>query len=150
MENVNGFSKADEQLLQYTEKQKLRNTIHALSGIVDQQKRTIEQQNSEIATLKYTIVATVGGVDYKGFRTSKINWLQRLRILLEKEKENTALRSAIKAAIDSPHCYEAVCFGEAKKVLYTVADGCAHGHRCVAAMLRLALEEIERHAIQRS
>lgn len=37
--------------------------------------------------VKYSIVDTVGGVDYEGNETSTINYLQRLRILVNKETE---------------------------------------------------------------
>jgi hypothetical protein len=50
----------------------------------------IREKDEEIATLYHTVVVTIGGVDYEGFPTSKINYLQRLRILLEKESENAA------------------------------------------------------------
>lgn len=46
----------------------------------------VEGLTTETETLKHTIVATVGGVDYEGFPTSKINFLQRLRILVEIER----------------------------------------------------------------
>jgi len=47
----------------------------------------LQLRNDELRAIRCTIVATVGGVDYEGFPTSEINWLQRLRILLEKEKQ---------------------------------------------------------------
>src|SRR3990167_6087622 len=44
----------------------------------------LERENqlgrAELAAIRHTIVVTVGGVDYEGFPTSEINWLQRLRI----------------------------------------------------------------------
>lgn len=50
------------------------------------------EHECEISILKHTIVATIGGVDYEGFPTSEINYLQRLRILLEKEAQLAATK----------------------------------------------------------
>jgi hypothetical protein len=58
----------------------------------------MDRLKQELATLKYTIVTTIGGVDYEGFPTSEINYLQRLRILLEKEQELATERERLAEA----------------------------------------------------
>src|SRR3990167_2634712 len=59
----------------------------------------LERENqlgrAELAAIRHTIVVTVGGVDYEGFPTSEINWLQRLLILLEKEADLEAAESVL-------------------------------------------------------
>lgn len=40
-----------------------------------------------------SIIATVGGFDYEGNPTSEVNYLQRLRILIEKEKRLQSIES---------------------------------------------------------
>ncbi len=40
----------------------------------------------ELKGLKNTVIATIGGVDYEGFPTSELNYLQRLRILVAIER----------------------------------------------------------------
>jgi len=47
-----------------------------------------------LAAVKHSVVATVGGVDSEGYPTSEINYLQRLRILVEKERELEVMKSA--------------------------------------------------------
>jgi len=54
---------------------------------IERLRAELQLRNDELRSIRHTIVATVGGVDYEGFPTSEINWLQRLRILLEKEKQ---------------------------------------------------------------
>lgn len=46
-----------------------------------------------LAAMKFTIVATIGGEDYEGNPTSEINYLQRLRILVEKESQMSSLKA---------------------------------------------------------
>jgi uncharacterized coiled-coil protein SlyX len=50
-------------------------------------KAELNLRNQELRALKFTIIVTIGGTDYEGFPTSEINYLQRLRILVEKEAE---------------------------------------------------------------
>lgn len=40
----------------------------------------------EAEAIRHTVISTIGGVDYEGFPTSRLNYLQRLRILVAKEK----------------------------------------------------------------
>ena len=56
----------------------------------------LQLKNDMLAALKHTIVFTIGGVDYKGNPTSDINYLQRLRILIEKEQELERLKEELK------------------------------------------------------
>src|SRR3990167_7450466 len=60
----------------------------------------LERENqlgrAELAAIRHTIVVTVGGVDYEGFPTSEINWLQRLRILVQKEADLEAAEETIR------------------------------------------------------
>lgn len=53
-------------------------TVQALLGEIDLLRE-------ELAALKYVYVIVVGGTDYEGLPTCELNYLQRLRILLEKE-----------------------------------------------------------------
>ena len=56
----------------------------------------LQLKNDMLAALKHTIVFTIGGVDYEGNPTSEINYLQRLRILIEKEQELERLKEELK------------------------------------------------------
>lgn len=49
----------------------------------------------ELAAIKCTVVSTIGGVDYEGNPTSELNYLQRLRILVEKESELSSREAKI-------------------------------------------------------
>lgn len=42
---------------------------------------------------KMAVIHTIGGVDYEGNPTTEINYLQRLRILLDREQELFSLRA---------------------------------------------------------
>jgi hypothetical protein len=55
----------------------------------------VELYSDELKAIRHTIVSTIGGVDEEGFPTSELNWLQRLRILLETEKERDALKARV-------------------------------------------------------
>lgn len=55
-----------------------------LAGVESLQSE-LSLRNDELQALRYTIVATIGGVDYEGLPTCDLNYLQRLRILVEKE-----------------------------------------------------------------
>ena len=48
------------------------------------EKRLADQM---LSAMQHTVVVTIGGVDYEGFPTSEINYIQRLRILVEKERQ---------------------------------------------------------------
>jgi hypothetical protein len=64
----------------------------------DSLEAQLSTARQELATLKHTIVATIGGVDYEGVPTSEINYLQRLRILLENEQKwHVALKMALQS-----------------------------------------------------
>lgn len=84
--------------------QAIREREDYLLKIKEQRKEivTLESQlslrNQELAALKFTIITTIGGVDYEGFPTSEINYLQRLRILVEKESKVGALESQLASA----------------------------------------------------
>ncbi len=83
-----------EQDKNFTPKDSVVN-LGALRDLVDA-KATIARQAvecDEITAMKHTVVATIGGVDYEGFPTSEINYLQRLRILLEREQALIAIDS---------------------------------------------------------
>lgn len=49
------------------------------------QQNALELLRDELIALKHTIVATIGGTDDEGNPTSEINYLQRLRRLVEIE-----------------------------------------------------------------
>jgi hypothetical protein len=55
----------------------------------------INSLEDRLAALKNTVVATIGGTDYEGNPTTEINYLQRLRILVEKEAEALKYREAL-------------------------------------------------------
>lgn len=55
--------------------------------IIELEERA-ERAERELAALKFTIVTTIGGTDNEGNPTSEINYLQRLRRLVDAEKEN--------------------------------------------------------------
>lgn len=54
-----------------------------------------EELRDELAALKHTVIDTIGGVDYEGFPTCELNYLQRLRILVAME---AALKKLVKYA----------------------------------------------------
>ena len=54
-------------------------------------------RNDELRAIRHTIIVTVGGTDYEGFPTSEINWIQRLRILVEKERKLSDVTLAMKS-----------------------------------------------------
>lgn len=54
---------------------------------VTQLTAELDLQKQLHAATKHSVIATVGGTDYEGHPTSSINFLQRLRILVEKEKQ---------------------------------------------------------------
>jgi hypothetical protein len=62
------------------------------------------------AATKHSVIATIGGVDYEGNPTSTINYLQRLRILIEAEKERDALRERVTEAKRSAKFWEDTLF----------------------------------------
>lgn len=61
----------------------------------------------ELSALKHTVIVTIGGTDYEGFPTSEINYLQRLRILLEKESRVKELEEALRRLL--PHIQPYKC-----------------------------------------
>ena len=75
-----------------------RERIEELEQENERLKAELALSHQQIAALKFTIVTTIGGTDYEGFPTSEINYLQRLRILLEKEKETEALSQQLASA----------------------------------------------------
>lgn len=52
---------------------------------VERLRKEVRLLNEKINVIKWSIVDTVGGVSYDGEPTSTLNYLQRLRILVEKE-----------------------------------------------------------------
>ena len=64
--------------------QRLRERVEKLEADVDLERQMV-------SALKHSVVATVGGTDYEGNPTSSINYLQRLRILVDMEKTLHAL-----------------------------------------------------------
>lgn len=89
--------------------EQLRRVLSESQARVEQLEKELKLQREMLAAVKHTVVATIGGADHEGFPTSEINYLQRLRILLEKERENERLREAIQKA---PHAWtcEALTF----------------------------------------
>ncbi len=59
----------------------------------------VRERDDELRALKHTIVSTIGGKDYEGFPTSEFNYLQRLRILIEKESLLGESRTALNALL---------------------------------------------------
>lgn len=55
----------------------------------------VQRLQEERRAIKYAVVDTVGGVDYEGSPTTELNYLQRLQILVEAEKERDALRAEV-------------------------------------------------------
>jgi len=53
----------------------------------------LKLSKQEALAIRHSVVETIGCVDYDGNPTSIINYLQRLRILLDKEKQLTAARA---------------------------------------------------------
>ena len=72
-------------------------------AIVAREKRIAELEASlqlahdELRAIKTTVIATIGGVDYEGYPTSEINYLQRLRILVETEQQLAVKEEELKA-----------------------------------------------------
>lgn len=64
----------------------LLNAVRGLQRKRQQLEADVSLGRQMVAAIKHSVVATVGGVDYEGNPTSEINYLQRLRILVEKEK----------------------------------------------------------------
>ena len=50
-------------------------------------ERKLSLAQDELNAMRHTIIATIGGVDSEGFPTCELNYLQRLRILVQKERE---------------------------------------------------------------
>ena len=58
-----------------------------LREVNDSLQSDIFKLNEMMRSRTATIISTVGGTDYEGNPTNEINWLQRLRILVEHEEE---------------------------------------------------------------
>jgi uncharacterized small protein (DUF1192 family) len=63
-------------------------------------EESLSAAQKELKVQKLTVVSAIGGVDYEGFPTSEINYLQRLRILLKKEESGIILRRALEEIIE--------------------------------------------------
>ncbi|RPH38328.1 hypothetical protein EHM92_00155 [bacterium] len=128
MKGIYGECRAivDEQNLVVKQKsdesKRLKLQIGDLQGNLKYMTSIANQHRDELSTLKHTIVATIGGVDYEGFPTSEINYLQRLRILLEREAELGKYKDALN---------KLMC--EAKGFI-SMADPDDHGNTNIAVM----------------
>lgn len=60
---------------------------------IDAAKADADLAKQETRAIRHSVVETIGGVDYEGNPTSRINYLQRLRILVDKENQLTAARA---------------------------------------------------------
>jgi hypothetical protein len=69
-----------------TELAAARTALLELLDEVERLRKEVRLLNENINAIKWSIVDTVGGVSYDGEPTSTLNYLQRLRILVEKEK----------------------------------------------------------------
>ena len=65
-----------------------------------QERDRLRQRVEDLDTRLESIIDVIGGVDYEGFPTSRLNYLQRLRILLEKEARIRDLEAERDAAFD--------------------------------------------------
>lgn len=63
-----------------------RTALPELLDEVERLRKEVRLLNENINGIKWSVVDTVGGVSYDGEPTSTLNYLQRLRILVEKEK----------------------------------------------------------------
>lgn len=66
---------------------RLSDEINTLTAVNAALREKVRLSRQETAAIKASVVHEVGGVCHEGFPTSEINYLQRLRILVEKEKE---------------------------------------------------------------
>ncbi len=73
-------------------------SIEGLKQLIQERGALLEELQLERewhAATKHSVIATIGGVDYEGNPTSTINFLQRLRILVEAEADRDALRKRV-------------------------------------------------------
>lgn len=88
----------------------------------------MQLQSQIMAALKHTVVVTIGGVDYEGVPTSEINYLQRLRILVEKERqleERDARIEYLDAYVDEQASLLKIAHEEAAKQIAAVKESLA-------------------------
>ena len=79
----------------------LKETIAIQNALLTKANKALallREEREYVATIKASIVDTVGGVDDEGNPTSELNYLQRLRQLVKKEKELALLREVAEAA----------------------------------------------------
>ncbi len=65
----------------------LLNAVRGLQRKRQQLETDVSLEREMAAAIKHSVIAAIGGVDYAGNPVSEINYLQRLRILAEIEKQ---------------------------------------------------------------
>lgn len=71
--------------------ERLVERVKAVEQERDSARAELQLEREWHAATKHSVIATIGGVDYEGFPTSTINYLQRLRILVAAEEERDRL-----------------------------------------------------------